>query len=380
MNISVVIDKRHLSKALSVIHDSFFLSQHKVVNLFICGIGTVGGSLLKQLHEQHDSLIRKRRLKLNVVGVANSKKYLFDINGIDTDDIKSLLQTNGKPCTPCTICADFIEANLYNAVFVDCTANADVAALYTELLSHNISVVAANKIAASAPYQEYSRLKQLALNKGVKFLYETNAGAGLPIIKTISDLVDSGDEIIKIEAVLSGTLNFVFNKLSATVPFSQTIRMAMEAGLSEPDPRQDLSGKDVVRKLVILVREAGYTLSIDDVYLQPFMEPSYFEGSTEHFFSVVQQLDEPFEARRRALETEGKKLRFIAEWANSKATVALRPVDKTHPFYNLEDSNNMVLITSTRYNIYPMVIQGYGAGADVTAAGVFADIIRVANI
>ena len=380
MNISVVIDKRHLSKALSVIHDSFFLSQHKVVNIFICGIGTVGGSLLTQLQEQHDSLIAKRRLKLNVVGVANSKKYLIDPNGIETTDIESLLKTHGKKNDPKKLCTEFIEANLYNAVFVDCTANAEVAALYADLLSHNISVVAANKIAASAPYHEYNRLKQLALNKGVKFLYETNAGAGLPIIKTISDLVDSGDEIIKIEAVLSGTLNFVFNKLSANTPFSQTIRMAMEAGLSEPDPRQDLSGKDVVRKLVILAREAGYTLNIDDVDLQPFMDSSYFEGSTEHFFSIVQQLDAPFEDRRRTLEDDGKKLRFIAEWSDGNATVALRPVDKSHPFYNLEDSNNMVLITSTRYNRYPMVIQGYGAGADVTAAGVFADIIRVANI
>ncbi|MCH5178697.1 MAG: bifunctional aspartate kinase/homoserine dehydrogenase I [Prevotellaceae bacterium] len=380
MNISLVIDKRHLSKALSVIHDSFFLSQHKVVNLFICGIGTVGGSLLKQLREQRESLMNKRRLRLNVVGVANSKQYIIDQNGIDTTDIDNLLQTCGKPNNPQDFCADFVDANFYNAVFVDCTANESVAALYAELLNHNISVVAANKIAASAPYSEYSRLKQTALNKGVKFLYETNAGAGLPIIKTISDLVDSGDEIIRIEAVLSGTLNFIFNKLAADVPFSQTIRMAMEAGLSEPDPRQDLSGKDVVRKLVILVREAGHIVNIDDVVLQPFMEPSYFEGDTEHFFSIVEQLDEPFETRRRQLETEGKKLRFIAQWADGKASVALRPVDKTHPFYNLEDSNNMVLITSTRYNTYPMVIQGYGAGADVTAAGVFADIIRVANI
>ena len=380
MNISVVVEKRHLTKALSVIHDSFFLSQHKVVNLFICGIGTVGSSLLKQLQEQRDSLMAKRRLKLNVVGVANSKKYLINTNGINTADIDAMLQAKGKDNNPRCMCNEFVETNLYNAVFVDCTANTEVAALYNDLLGHNISVVAANKIAASAPYPEYVRLKQTALNKGVKFLYETNAGAGLPIIKTISDLCDSGDEVLKIEAVLSGTLNFIFNTLAAEITFSQTIRMAMDNGLSEPDPRQDLSGKDVARKLVILAREAGYAVNLEDVDLQLFMEPRFFEGDTNHFFSIVEELDAPFEERRKSLAAEGKKLRFIARWEDGKATVALTPVDKSHPFYNLEASNNMVLITTTRYMQYPMVIQGYGAGADVTAAGVFADIIRVANI
>jgi aspartokinase/homoserine dehydrogenase 1 len=380
MNISVVVEKRHLRKALSVIHDSFFLSQHKVVNLFVCGIGTVGGSLLRQLQEQHDSLMDKRRLKLNVVGVANSKKYLIDAEGVDIDNAEALLDTKGRGNTAAQMCREFIDQNLYNSVFVDCTANADVAALYQTLLGNNISVVAANKIAASAPYPEYATLKQTALNKGVKFLYETNAGAGLPIIKTISDLCDSGDEVLQIQAVLSGTLNFIFNKLSADTPFSQTVRMAMDAGLSEPDPRQDLSGKDVVRKLVILAREAGYRINLEDVDLQPFMEPRFFEGDTDHFFSIVEQLDAPMEKRRRELEAEDKKLRFIAQLEEGRATVALKPVNKNHPFYNLEDSNNMVLITTTRYKQYPMIIQGYGAGADVTAAGVFADIIRVANI
>ena len=380
MNISVVVEKRHLTKALSVIHDGFFLSQYKVVNLFICGIGTVGSSLLRQLNEQREELMAKRRLKLNIVGVANSRKYLINPNGIDTADIKALLKAEGKDNRPKAMVSDIVEQNLYNSVFVDCTANADVAALYGTLLSHNISVVAANKIAASAPYPEYALLKQTALNKGVKFLYETNAGAGLPIIKTISDLCDSGDEVLKIEAVLSGTLNFIFNNLSASLPFSQAVRRAMEAGLSEPDPRQDLSGKDVVRKLVILAREAGYKINLEDVELQPFMEERFFEGDASHFFDIVKELDAPFEARRKALEAEGKRLRFVARLDDGKATVALTPIGKNHPFYNLEDSNNMVLITTTRYKQYPMIIQGYGAGADVTAAGVFADIIRVANI
>ena len=316
----------------------------------------------------------------NIVGVANSRKYLINPNGIDTADIKALLKAEGKDNRPKAMVSDIVEQNLYNSVFVDCTANADVAALYGTLLSHNISVVAANKIAASAPYPEYALLKQTALNKGVKFLYETNAGAGLPIIKTISDLCDSGDEVLKIEAVLSGTLNFIFNNLSASLPFSQAVRRAMETGLSEPDPRQDLSGKDVVRKLVILAREAGYKINLEDVVLQPFMEERFFEGDAGHFIDIVKELDAPFEARRKALEAEGKRLRFVARLDDGKATVALTPIGKNHPFYNLEDSNNMVLITTTRYKQYPMIIQGYGAGADVTAAGVFADIIRVANI
>lgn len=380
MNISFVIEKRHLRKAMSVLHDSFFLSEYKVVNLFVCGIGTVGGSLLKQLQEQYESLMQKRRLKLNVVGVANSKKSYFDADGIDTTNVRQLLADKGADSTPEMITQQIIAMNLYNSVFVDCTANADIAGLYETLLDHNVSVVAANKIAASSPYANYLKLKQTALDKGVKYLYETNVGAGLPIIKTISDLCDSGDEVVKIEAVLSGTLNYIFNKFSAENPFSKTIRMAMEAGLSEPDPRQDLCGKDVIRKLVILAREAGYKLDLEDVNLTPFMDAPYFEGDADHFFSIVGELDAPFEERRRQLENEGKKLRFIARWEDGKATVALTPVDATHPFYHLEDSNNMVVLTTKRYNQYPMVIQGYGAGADVTAAGVFADIIRVANI
>lgn len=385
MNISVVIEKRHLRKALSVLHDSFFLSDHKVVNLFICGVGTVGSSLLRQLREQHNQLLATRHLDLRIVGVANSCRCLTDANGLCTDNLVEQLKVDGEQTSsPQSIARRFIDMNLYNSVFVDCTANAEVASLYEELLSHNISIVAANKIAASAPYPRYKELKQTALNKGVNFLYETNVGAGLPIIKTISDLRDSGDDILRIEAVLSGTLNFIFNKLSATTPFSQTIRMAMDAGLSEPDPRQDLCGKDVVRKLVILGREAGYRLNLEDVKLTPFIPDSYFEGDTAHFLSVLPELDASFEQLRSQTAQQNQKLRFIAKIEKQKdnvsATVSLTPVSQDHPFYNLEDSNNMVIITTTRYRQYPMIIQGYGAGADVTAAGVFADIIRAANI
>lgn len=380
MNISLVVERHQLCKALSVIHDSFFLSEYKVVNLFVCGIGTVGGSLLKQLREQHDFLMVRRRLRLNIVGVANSRRSYFNVDGIETENVLSLLEEKGLELNTEEISRRFIDMDLYNSVFVDCTANPEVAALYENLLDNNISVVAANKIAASSPYSNYIKLKQTALDKGVKYLYETNVGAGLPIIKTISDLCDSGDEVVRIEAVLSGTLNYIFNKLSAENSFSETIKMAMNAGLSEPDPRQDLSGKDVVRKLVILAREAGYKLDLEDVELTPFMDRPYFEGSKEHFFEIVTNLDAKFEQQRRQLEEEGKKLRFVASWEEGKAEVSLLAVDRNHPFYHLEDSNNMVLLTTKRYKQYPMVIQGYGAGADVTAAGVFADIIRVANI
>ncbi|MBQ0088257.1 MAG: bifunctional aspartate kinase/homoserine dehydrogenase I [Prevotellaceae bacterium] len=378
MNISFVVDKSLLHKTLNLIHDSFFLSEYQVVNLFICGVGTVGSSLLTQLQEQRQQLMDKRRLKLNVVGVSNSKLNYIDADGISSSNIKQTLLDNGTSIDVRNLKDAVLSMNLYNYVFVDCTANADVASLYEIFLEHNISVVAANKIAASSPYEQYARLKKTALEKGVKFLYETNAGAGLPIIKTISDLCDSGDEIIKIEAVLSGTLNFIFNKLSASNSFSNVICQAMQAGISEPDPRQDLCGKDVVRKLVILAREAGFKVNQEDVELQPFMDAEYFEGSVEDFFNKVTNLDAPFEAKRKSLEGENKKLRFVAVWENNKATVSLQPINNQHPFYHLEDSNNMVLLTTKRYNQYPMIIQGYGAGADVTAAGVFADIIRVA--
>jgi aspartokinase/homoserine dehydrogenase 1 len=248
------------------------------------------------------------------------------------------------------------------------------------LLKHNVSVVAANKIAASSAYENYRELKQTARKRGVKFLFETNVGAGLPIINTINDMIHSGDKILKIEAVLSGTLNFIFNIISAEVPFSETIRMAKEEGYSEPDPRIDLSGKDVIRKLVILAREAGYQLEQDDVEKNLFVPDSYFQGSLDDFWKNIGQLDSDFEARRQVLESESKHWRFVAKLDNGKASVGLQEVDASHPFYNLEGSNNIILLTTERYNKYPMMIQGYGAGADVTAAGVFADIMSIANV
>ena len=379
-NISFVVEANSLRKSLNVIHDSFFLSEYQVLNLFICGTGTVGDSLIKQLAGQQQKLMQERGLKLNVVGIANGHQALFDREGLDLSNYRQLLDEKGTASSPQIIRDEIIGMNIFNSVFVDCTANADVAGLYKEFLNNNISVVAANKIAASSSYANYCELKQIARARGVKDLFETNVGAGLPIIKTINDLLASGDKILKIEAVVSGTLNFIFNKISADVPFSQTIRLAKEQGYSEPDPRIDLSGKDVIRKLVILAREAGYVLEQEDVEKNLFVPNEFFEGSLEDFWKNVPQLDAGFEERRQKLEAENKHWKFVAKLEDGKGSVSLQEVSRSHPFYGLEGSNNIVLLTTERYKEYPMMIQGYGAGASVTAAGVFADIISIANI
>ena len=379
-NISFVVEAKSLRKSLNVIHDSFFLSEYQVLNLFICGTGTVGDSLIKQICGQQQKLMQGRGLKLNVVGIANGHQALFDREGIDLTNYRALLDEKGGASSPQIIRDEIVGMNIFNSVFVDCTANAAVADLYKDFLNNNISVVAANKIAASSSYANYSELKQIARKRGVKFLFETNVGAGLPIIKTMNDLINSGDKILKIEAVLSGTLNFIFNKISADIPFSETIRMAKEEGYSEPDPRIDLSGKDVIRKLVILAREAGYRLEQEEVEKHLFVPNEFFDGSLDDFWKNIPSLDADFEARRKQLEEQGKHWRFVAKFEGGKGSVALQEVDKNHPFYNLEGSNNIILLTTERYNEYPMMIQGYGAGAGVTAAGVFADIIGIANI
>ena len=379
-NISFVVEKKSLRKSLNVIHDSFFLSEYQVLNLFICGTGTVGDSLIQQLASQQEKLMEERGLKLNVVGIANGHQAYFNREGIDLFNYRQVLDEKGTASSPQIIRDEVIGMNIFNSVFVDCTANANVALLYKDLLNNNVSVVAANKIAASSSYADYTELKQIARNRGVKFLFETNVGAGLPIIKTINDLIASGDKILKIEAVVSGTLNFIFNKISADVPFSETIRMAKEEGYSEPDPRIDLSGKDVIRKLVILAREAGYVLEQDDVEKNLFVPDEFFQGSLDDFWKNIPSLDADFEARRQVLEAENKHWKFVAKLEDGKGSVSLQEVSRSHPFYGLEGSNNIVLLTTERYKEYPMMIQGYGAGASVTAAGVFADIISVANI
>ena len=377
-NISFVIDGKFLRKSLNVLHDSFFLSEYKVLNLFICGVGTVGGKLIEQIRSQYETLMQRNGLKLNVVGIASSKAGVYSRDGIDLDNYRELLkapEAQGK-----NLKDEVLGMNIFNSVFVDCTASKDIASLYQTFLEHNISVIAANKIAASSDYENYMRLKKTARNRGVWFRYETNVGAGLPIIGTINDLRNSGDKILKIEAVLSGTLNFIFNEIAADVPFSETVRRAKEQGYSEPDPRIDLSGTDVIRKLVILTREAGYQVEQADVEKNLFVPNEYFEGTVDDFWKKLPQLDADFEARRKKLEADGKRWRFVATMEDGKTNVALKEVDDNHPFYRLEGSNNIVLLTTERYKEYPMLIQGYGAGASVTAAGVFANIMSIANI
>lgn len=377
-SISFAVRSADLRKSLNVIHDSFFLSEYKELNLFICGVGTVGGMLIEQIRAQREELMRTHRLKINVVGIASSRRAIFAREGLPLESYRELLDC-GAESSPAKLCAEIVGMNLFNSVFVDCTAAAAVADTYEALLSHNISVVTANKIAASDVYERYKLLKDTALNRGVKFLYETNVGAGLPIIGTINDLRSSGDRILRIEAVLSGTLNFIFNALSADTPFSETVRLAKELGYSEPDPRIDLSGTDVVRKLVILSREAGYQAEQSHVERNLFVPAELFDGSLDEFWKRLPELDADFEARRRELDAEGKRWRFVAQFDQGRMSVGLRAVDSRHPFYGLEGSNNIVMLTTERYREYPMLIQGYGAGAAVTAAGVFANIISIGN-
>lgn len=379
-NISFVIKRKYLSKALNVLHDAFFLADYQALNIFLVGTGTVGGSLLEQIEHQQEKILKQNSVKLNVVGITDINGSVFDEHGIDLKNYQEILKEKGIPTKPEDIKNKIIEMNLFNSVFVDCTASPAIATLYLDLLQHNVSVVAANKIAASGPYDLYAELKNTARKKGIKYLFETNVGAGLPIINTMNSLINSGDRILKIEAVLSGTLNYIFNTISETIPFSKTIEMAKEARFAEPDPRIDLSGTDVIRKLVILARESGYKVEQADVKKNLFVPDKYFEGTLEDFWANISELDAEFEEKRKQLAAENKKYRFVATMKEGVCEVGLQAVSASHPFYDLEGSNNIVTIQTERYFNDPMIIKGYGAGASVTAAGVFGDIMSIANI
>ncbi|MEG0601873.1 MAG: bifunctional aspartate kinase/homoserine dehydrogenase I [Mucinivorans sp.] len=379
-NISFVTELASLRKAIAVLHSSFFLSEYRELNLWLTGVGFVGDNLLQQIAGQQKRLMEQNGLKINVVGISNSKHMIFARDGLTLDGYKEQLLASTTESTPERLAQKIVSENIFNSVFVDCTAAPSVAALYDQLLDHNVSVVTANKIAASSDYAHYARLKNLARGRDVKFLFETNVGAGLPIIGTINDLCNSGDRILGLEAVVSGTLNYIFNVLSAEVPLSRAIMMAREAGYAEPDPRIDLSGMDVMRKLVILTRESGYQVEIDDVEKELFIPGHMFEGSLDEFWANVSQLDAQWEERRQEMERREMRWRFVASMTEGKCRVALCEVGKEHPFYNLEGSNNIILIHSSRYREYPLQIKGYGAGASVTAAGVFADVMSIANI
>ena len=383
-NISFVVKSEFLRKSLNVIHDSFFLSEYKVLNLFICGVGTVGAKLIEQIHSQYETLKQESGLLLNVVGIASSKKAIFSREGIDLTTYREKLN-EAEASNSQKMLDGILNMNIFNSVFVDCTASKEVADLYQSLLEHNVNIITANKIAASGDYETYHKLKETAKRVGVKFRYETNVGAGLPIIGTMNDLINSGDKILKIEAVLSGTLNYIFNALSAETPFSETVKKAKELGFAEPDPRIDLSGTDVIRKLVILTREAGYKVEQSDVEKHLFVPDDFFQGSLDDFWRRLPELDASFEAKRKELEAKNCRQRFVASMEvvdgdKVKCCVSLRDIPLNHSFYELEGSNNIITLTTSRYKEFPMLIQGFGAGASVTAAGVFANVLSIANI
>lgn len=380
LNISWVVKVSDLRKTLNVVHESFFLSEFVELNVFLLGIGLVGGNLLEQIRLQQPNLLKEKHLRIKLAGVANSKKMLFNREGIEISTFREKLTAEGQTSSLAAFKNEIIRLNMYNSIFVDCTANNQVAGLYHELLNANVSIVTANKVAASSEYENYALLKKTAKQKGVKFLFETNVGAGLPIINTLNDLINSGDKILKIEAVLSGTLNFIFNTIGEKVPLSQTIRMAKEQGYAEPDPRIDLSGVDVARKLLILVRESGYQFDMKDIKINTFIPEKYFDGSVDDFWKSIPDMDAAFEADRKKLVAQGKFWRFVAKFDEGKAEIGLQEISAGHPFADLQGSNNLVMFTSERYHEFPMIIKGYGAGAAVTAAGVFADIIRVSNV
>ncbi|MBQ0024402.1 MAG: bifunctional aspartate kinase/homoserine dehydrogenase I [Bacteroidales bacterium] len=378
-NISFVIRSEYLKESLNAIHEGFFLDDRKELNLFICGTGTVGGALISQIESQSEFLSENRGLLLSVKGIARSTRGIFSRSGIDLKDYRTALES-GIPLTAERLKDEITGMQLPDSVFVDCTASAEVASLYEELLSHGINVVAANKIAASSPFTGYARLKDTARRHNARFLYEANVGAGLPVLSTVNALRCSGDRIERMQAVVSGTMNFIFNTISEDIPISRAVRMALEQGFSEPDPRTDLSGRDVIRKLVILAREWGLEVEQEDVVSTPFIPQELFDCSLEEFWTRLPSIDERFEKERKRLAGERKRWRFVAELEDGRCSVSLREIEEGSPMYDLEGSNNIILLTTERYHNDPLIIKGYGAGAGVTAAGVFGDILSIAGI
>lgn len=381
VNISFVVREQDLRKTLNTVHDTFFLSRCQTLRLFLAGVGTVGGKLLEKLALQEQKLRDEYRLEIRLVGVANSRQHLIDIAGIPPAEAKRRLTEQGKPSNAAQFCQALLDLNVAGSVFVDCTASPDVAGTYDRLLDNNVNVVTANKIASSSAYAHYRQLKRTAQDKGARFHYETNVGAALPIIAPIADLIRSGDHIRKMEAVLSGTLNYICSRLSSGDPLSAIVRDARQQGYSEPDPRVDLAGTDVARKILILAREAGFPLEMTDIDRTPFVPDELLNTpDVDTFLARLTELDEAFAQRCESLRQQGKRLRYVATLDNGQASTGFKEVDENDPLYHLEATNNIVLITSDNYNRHPLEIKGYGAGADVTATGVFADIIKVANL
>ncbi len=380
LNVSVVIPRSDESKALNSLHEAFFLSKVKELHLFMVGVGLIGGTLIEQIKKQTQQLKEKQSLEIKIVGLANSKRMLFEANGVSLENWKEHLEQSQLKMDMVAFVEKMKDLNLSNTIFIDNTANQDISNHYENILDASISISTPNKIATSSSYLQYQRLKSIADKRGVQFLYETNVGAGLPVITTLRDLMNSGDDILKIEGVLSGSLSFIFNSFQEGVLFSDIVKQARDQGYTEPDPRIDLNGIDVRRKIIILAREAGYPIEADDVEIEAILPKACQEASSiDELFTALEAANEQFETRRATAAAEGKVLRMIAKMENGKASISLEAVDSQHPFYSLSGSDNMIIFTTARYNDRPLVVRGPGAGAEVTAAGVFAEIISIGN-
>jgi bifunctional aspartokinase / homoserine dehydrogenase 1 len=380
LNISVVIRQSDTSKALNVLHEAFFLSDRKVLNVFLVGTGLIGKELVKMMDQQFAKLASQNHLEVNLVGVANSKKMFLNADGLNLDSAIAQMMEKGETMSLKSFYETMVSFNLSNSIFVDCTSSEDVAEFYERILSANISIVTPNKKANSGSLERYKKLKSTVAKRGVKFLYETNVGAGLPVINTLNDLLISGDKALRIEAVLSGTLNFIFSSFTEGKIFSEVVKEAKEKGYTEPDPRDDLNGMDVARKALILAREIGLELELKDVEVENLVpEKCRGDMKVDEFFSKLSSFNADFDSLRNQAQAKNEKLRYMAILENGKAKVSLASVNASHPFYSLSGSDNIILLTTERYKERPMVIRGPGAGAEVTAAGVFADVIRIGN-
>ncbi|MBL3654752.1 bifunctional aspartate kinase/homoserine dehydrogenase I [Fulvivirga sediminis] len=379
-NISVVVHEKEVKKALNSLHESFFLSDKRVINVFMIGVGNVGSALIEQLRKQKSYLSTHHHIDLRVVALANSRKMYFQERGMDLKEWKNKLEHESEPMSSELFLQKMAELNLRNSIFIDNTANADIASVYNGVLKESISVVTPNKIACTNSYEEYLNLKKTALKYKAKFLFETNVGAGLPVINTLNDLIKSGDEIIKIQAVLSGSLNFIFNNFNENTRFADIVRQAQEEGYTEPDPRIDLSGVDVKRKILILIRESGLNMEIDDIPSRAFIPKECMNAPTiEEFFKKLEEHEDTFQKMIADAKKAGKKIKYVATFNKGKAETGVQLIESSHPLYNLEGKDNIVLFTTKRYPEQPLVVKGAGAGAEVTASGIFADIMRIAN-
>jgi aspartokinase/homoserine dehydrogenase 1 len=380
LNISAVIHEQDIAKALNVLHEAFFLSDRKVLNVFLVGTGLIGNSLLAMMEKQFNQLAKQNHLEIHVVGIANSKRMLFHEDGLSLTNAVAEMKESGEEMNLNAFFGTMNAMNLSNSIFVDCTSSEAVTGFYESILSSNISIVTPNKKANSGTYEKYLALKAAAFKRGVKFLYETNVGAGLPVINTLNDLLMSGDRVIGIEAVLSGTLNYIFSTYKKGDQFSNVVKQAKEKGYTEPDPRDDLNGMDVARKILILSREAGLPMELEDVQVENLVPVDCLgEMNTDTFFEKLNKHNKSFEGLLASAESKNEKLRYMAILKDGKTQIQLGSVNSQHPFYSLSGSDNIILLTTERYHERPMVIRGPGAGAEVTAAGVFADIIRIGN-